>query len=170
MNLHVYTSEFLQHQSFHQIKESSNIFAAETLHKNCNISRRCALDARFLRWTTNCSRYVDISASELKCFNQHSKVNIEFDVDFGVSKSISRCTEYLEKSATRASGKDKNPIQRAFKEVASDSQRTKQIDRVVIINNKRSSSAPLQYRAFQHQYVQGMIFKSSLEGLLSLSK
>ena len=30
---------FFRAKSFHQINKSSNIFAAETLYKNCNISR-----------------------------------------------------------------------------------------------------------------------------------
>ena len=68
---------FFSVKSFRQINERSNIFATETLYKNCNVSRGYALDGSFSRVTTNCSRYVDISALTLSNFlNQHLKVNI----------------------------------------------------------------------------------------------
>ena len=64
---------FFGAKSFPQINESSYIFTMEALYKNCKISRQYALDGRFSRGTTNCSGYVDTSASELEAFNQHSK-------------------------------------------------------------------------------------------------
>ena len=48
-------------KNFHQINESPNIFAAETLDKNYNISRWYALDGSFSRGTNNSSEYIDIS-------------------------------------------------------------------------------------------------------------
>ena len=58
-------------------------------------------------------------------FNQHSKVNTRSDIKFGVSRNISRFTENDTKSATRESGKDKKPMQRASIKVISNGQRIK---------------------------------------------
>lgn len=69
-----------------------------------------------------------------------SKDNIEFFIDFGVSRSISRFTEYETKSPTRENGKYKNSNQIASRENTSNSKRTKQINRVAIAHNRSSSS------------------------------
>lgn len=69
-----------------------------------------------------------------------SKDNIEFVIDFGVSRSISRFTEYETKSPTRENGKYKNSNQIASRENISNSKRTKQINRVAIAHNRSSSS------------------------------
>ena len=117
-NFHVRASDFPPSaESFHQINESSNIFASESLYKNYNISRRYALDSSFSRETTNCLGYVDISVSDLEIFNHHSKVNIGSDIDFGVSMIISRFTEYDTKSTKIECGKDKHAVQKGSREV-----------------------------------------------------
>ena len=134
---------FFRAKSFHQINKSSNIFAAETLYKNCNISRWYALVGNFSRRTTNCLGSVDISASEPGVFNQHSEVNTGSTINFGVCSSITGFTEYYTKPGTRESGKDKNPIHRAFTEVTSMGQGTKKIDRAVIFHIS-SSTSPVQ--------------------------
>ena len=69
-----------------------------------------------------------------------SKDNIEFVIDFGVSRSISRFTEYETKSPTRENGKDKNSNQIASKENISNSKRTKQINGLAIAHSRSSSS------------------------------
>ena len=56
------------YKSFHQISESSNIFAEEIMYKNYNISRQCALDGSLSRGTSNSSGYVNISASKFRVF------------------------------------------------------------------------------------------------------
>ena len=117
-NFHVRASDFPPSaESFHQINESSNIFASESLYKNYDISRRYALDSSFSRETTNCLGYVDISVSDLEIFNHHSKVNIGSDIDFGVSMIISRFTEYDTKSTKIECGKDKHAVQKDSREV-----------------------------------------------------
>lgn len=62
------------------------------------------------------------------------------DINFGVSRSISRFKEYDTISATRGSGKDKNPMQRASREVTIIGQGTKHINRAVIVHNSSNSS------------------------------
>ena len=52
---------FFSAKNFHQINESPDTSAAETLYKNYNISRWYALDGSFSRGTNNSSEYVDIS-------------------------------------------------------------------------------------------------------------
>ena len=69
-------------------KKCSNIYGAEVFYRNYNASRQHALDGSFLKGT--CLGYVDILASEHGGFNQHSIVNVGSDIDFGVSRSISR--------------------------------------------------------------------------------
>ena len=98
------------------------------MYKNYNIGRRYVLDSSFSRGTTNCSGYTGISASDHGGFNQHSKENIGSDIEFGVSRIITRFTEYDTKSAATEGGKDKKPMQRASREVTSNSQGTKQIE------------------------------------------
>ena len=57
-------------------------------------------------------------------------------------------TEYYTKSATRESEKDKNPMQRAFREGTSNRQRTKEINRAVIVHSNISSSRVSAVRDF----------------------
>ena len=45
-------------------------------------------------------------------------------INFGVSRSISRFTEYHTKSATIENGKEKKPMQRAFRKIICNGQRT----------------------------------------------
>lgn len=111
---------FFSAKSFHQNNEGCNIFATEILHKNYNSHRQHASNGSFSRGTNDCLRCVDISASEFGAFNEHSKVNTGSDIDFSTSRSINSFTEYNTKSATRESGKNKNPIQRASTEVTSN--------------------------------------------------
>ena len=68
------------------------------------------------------------------------------DINFGVSRSISRFKEYDTISATRGSGKDNNPMQRASREVTIIGQGTKHINRAVIVHNssRYSSNSAVQ--------------------------
>ena len=161
---------FFSAKSFHQINQSPSTFATETFYKYHNTSRWYALDGSFSRGTTNCSGYVDISTSALEVFNQHSKINIGSDIDFGVSNSIRRVTEYDNKSATRKSRKDKNQCKEFLKKSLVTARELSKLIGRLSSTALAFLPAPLQYRTLQHEQIQGMISKSSLEGQLSLSK
>ena len=143
---------FFSTKSIHQINENSNIFTAETLYKNCIISRQYALDGSFSGGTTNCSRYVDTFTSELEVFNQHSKVNIRSEIYSGVSSSISnsRFTKYDAKSAGGESKKDKNPMKRDSREATSGGQGLSKLVRRLPSTAVAVFPGPLQYRVLKH--------------------
>ena len=161
---------FFSAKSFHEINESSDIFIAETLYKDYIISRRYALDGSFSRGTTNYSGYVDIPASELWIFSQHAKATLDptSTLEFlGVLVGSQNMTLYLPQEKV-----EKTKTQ--CKELLETSLATfRELNTLI---GRLSSTAvalllvTLQYRALQHQQIQGMISKYFLEVQVSPSK